>query len=317
MDPFDVTCPACQRVLRIKDPSVVGKKIFCPKCKERFRIEAPTTTTAASEEAVNPISFLPSGDSPAASLNTTASKSPATKTKVDKRKPAGKPKWMWFSAGGVILLAVIAGGLKFYGNYVNQQNIANLSGADKLRYEELRKQHGDNINVVTTGSSNTPTSKKTPLAEKLPEVAPVPRADELANRLQDLVRIHKRNPKMETLRSEFEKARHAYTHAQLSLDDFEVQLDQLTADADRVVRELVHGELKKILEQEGLKDDLIPGLVQQIDNAVMSKRFDGWKLDDTAQKEMQTTIQESLVDQQLDMNQQLIQHLLSFAEQYY
>jgi Leucine-rich repeat (LRR) protein len=33
-------CPACQALLKLKDPAVVGKKIRCPKCSEAFVVQA-------------------------------------------------------------------------------------------------------------------------------------------------------------------------------------------------------------------------------------------------------------------------------------
>ena len=34
-------CPSCEAMVLIKDSSLVGKKIECPKCKYKFVVEEP------------------------------------------------------------------------------------------------------------------------------------------------------------------------------------------------------------------------------------------------------------------------------------
>jgi DNA-directed RNA polymerase subunit RPC12/RpoP len=41
MEPFDVACPECEKRLRVKLPSLVGRTVSCPNCKHRFVIERP------------------------------------------------------------------------------------------------------------------------------------------------------------------------------------------------------------------------------------------------------------------------------------
>ena len=36
MEPFEVVCPACQKALRVKQPELVGRRVSCPQCKEKF-----------------------------------------------------------------------------------------------------------------------------------------------------------------------------------------------------------------------------------------------------------------------------------------
>jgi hypothetical protein len=45
--PIACTCPSCAGRLTIKDPSLVGKRIRCPKCKEPFTVEASADVEAA------------------------------------------------------------------------------------------------------------------------------------------------------------------------------------------------------------------------------------------------------------------------------
>src|SRR5262249_18586212 len=38
---FKQQCPSCEAMVPIKDSSLVGKKVDCPKCKYRFVVEDP------------------------------------------------------------------------------------------------------------------------------------------------------------------------------------------------------------------------------------------------------------------------------------
>src|SRR5262245_7374463 len=46
---FKVQCPSCETFVTIKNASVIGKKIDCPKCKYRFVVEAPGDEDEAAE----------------------------------------------------------------------------------------------------------------------------------------------------------------------------------------------------------------------------------------------------------------------------
>ena len=47
---FKVVCPSCETSVTIKNPSLVGKKIDCPKCKYRFVVEAPADVEPEDDE---------------------------------------------------------------------------------------------------------------------------------------------------------------------------------------------------------------------------------------------------------------------------
>ena len=53
MASFKVPCPSCEAQVLIKDPKLVGTKVECPKCKYRFKVEAPsaTPTDAGAKDA--------------------------------------------------------------------------------------------------------------------------------------------------------------------------------------------------------------------------------------------------------------------------
>jgi hypothetical protein len=48
---FKQQCPSCEAMVPIKDPSFIGRKIDCPKCKYRFVVEDPATDEDELEEA--------------------------------------------------------------------------------------------------------------------------------------------------------------------------------------------------------------------------------------------------------------------------
>ena len=41
MASFKVPCPSCEHQVPIKNESLIGTKVECPKCKYRFKVEAP------------------------------------------------------------------------------------------------------------------------------------------------------------------------------------------------------------------------------------------------------------------------------------
>ncbi|MBX9622787.1 MAG: zinc-ribbon domain-containing protein, partial [Gemmataceae bacterium] len=41
-----VSCPSCEATVLVKDPKLIGSKVECPKCKYRFKAEAPAEPTA-------------------------------------------------------------------------------------------------------------------------------------------------------------------------------------------------------------------------------------------------------------------------------
>src|SRR5262245_39484314 len=45
---FKQQCPSCEALVPIKDGSLVGKKVDCPKCKYRFVVEDPVAKDKAA-----------------------------------------------------------------------------------------------------------------------------------------------------------------------------------------------------------------------------------------------------------------------------
>lgn len=79
------TCPECGTILRIRDRSFVGRKVNCPECKAKLRIEA----TEHDEEFV----FRRMTTEELVALE---KKNPSTKTQRGKSSPAPpEPKRLW------------------------------------------------------------------------------------------------------------------------------------------------------------------------------------------------------------------------------
>jgi len=47
---FKQQCPSCEAMVPVKDASLVGKKIECPKCKDKFIVKSPAKTEAKEVE---------------------------------------------------------------------------------------------------------------------------------------------------------------------------------------------------------------------------------------------------------------------------
>jgi len=77
---FKTPCPSCEAGVLVKDESIIGKKIDCPKCKYRFVVEAPNGT----DKAV-------ASKKPAAVGAKAEVKGPPAKKAAVKTKPVAKP----------------------------------------------------------------------------------------------------------------------------------------------------------------------------------------------------------------------------------
>ena len=52
MPSFKVPCPSCETQVLIKSEKQIGTKTECPKCKYRFKVEAPGAETVPDEAPV-------------------------------------------------------------------------------------------------------------------------------------------------------------------------------------------------------------------------------------------------------------------------
>jgi hypothetical protein len=50
---FKQECPSCEAMVAIKDPSLIGKKVECAKCKYRFVVEDPVEQDESAVKAAS------------------------------------------------------------------------------------------------------------------------------------------------------------------------------------------------------------------------------------------------------------------------
>src|SRR5437764_6841886 len=94
MSSFKVPCPSCEAQVLIKNPNLVGTKVECPKCKYRFKVEAPAGEAPKDDKAAKDKDKKADGDAKA-------------------KKPAGKGNKKVLGA----VLGVLAVGLLAVGGY--------------------------------------------------------------------------------------------------------------------------------------------------------------------------------------------------------
>src|ERR1700720_4237993 len=51
---FKQQCPSCEALVPVRDIAMVGKKIECPKCKDKFIVKSPSKKKDADEETPEP-----------------------------------------------------------------------------------------------------------------------------------------------------------------------------------------------------------------------------------------------------------------------
>jgi uncharacterized protein DUF1559 len=109
---FKQQCPSCEAMVPIKDASMVGKKIDCPKCKYRFVVEDPGNV-AGEEEAAESKSKVRrksedgvTADKPKSKIRRAEGGESGIKKKKKKAEKKSKPT-MLFVGIGLGVLAVI------------------------------------------------------------------------------------------------------------------------------------------------------------------------------------------------------------------
>ena len=124
MPSFKVPCPSCEAPVLIKNPNLVGTKVECPKCKYRFKVEAPAEEAPAAES--KPAKDEAGGD--------------AGKKAKSKKKLIG------------IGLGVLAVGLLAVGGYV-------IFGGDKKKTTNTVNNNRGN-NITSPGNIEDPEKKE-------------------------------------------------------------------------------------------------------------------------------------------------------------
>ena len=84
MEAFSISCTTCQAKLRVRDPSVIGQILTCPKCGSMVLIEAPAHVGPASSEK-------PSGQKPSPLSAATPNPNPNPNPKAPPPRPPLEP----------------------------------------------------------------------------------------------------------------------------------------------------------------------------------------------------------------------------------
>lgn len=105
MPSFKVQCPSCEAPVLIKNPDLVGTKVECPKCKYRFKVEAPAAEAGAA------------AGKDAAGKDAPKEKDKKADKKAEKKSSSGgkNKKLVPVIAGVVALVVLVGGGLAFFG----------------------------------------------------------------------------------------------------------------------------------------------------------------------------------------------------------
>lgn len=106
---FKQECPSCKALVPVKDASMVGKKIECPKCKDKFIVKAPETK--ANGDAGIPAKTnakAPAGKKPAVRTPTEGNEGAAKPTAVAGKKKAGANRFTMGIALAVVGVVVLA-----------------------------------------------------------------------------------------------------------------------------------------------------------------------------------------------------------------
>src|SRR5271165_154130 len=87
---FKQQCPSCEAMVPVKDAALVGKKIECPKCKDKFIVQSPAKKQPDDEDEAGSAKAVgkttPTGKKPAPAA---AGKKGAPEQKT---KPGAKPQ---------------------------------------------------------------------------------------------------------------------------------------------------------------------------------------------------------------------------------
>src|SRR5438132_9397274 len=86
---FKQQCPSCEAMVTIKDDSLIGRKIDCPKCKYRFVVEEPVEEDEDGKPKKG------------------AKKGPRREEEAEKKEGSGKMLFLGVGLAGIALVAII------------------------------------------------------------------------------------------------------------------------------------------------------------------------------------------------------------------
>src|SRR5258708_4040756 len=112
---FRQACPSCEAMVPIKDSSLVGKKVDCPKCKYRFVVEEPGDS---GDDNMTKVKTRPDGAKGKGGVKTKTRPTHDDDDDAPKKKKGGS-NMILFVGGGLGLVAVVGliiGGILIFGS---------------------------------------------------------------------------------------------------------------------------------------------------------------------------------------------------------
>ena len=155
---FKQQCPSCEAMVPIKDSSLVGKKVECPKCKYRFLVEEPGEADSSADDAKDTktkVKTKPDAAKPKAGDAKSKGKPEADDGKPKKKKKEEKkgPPVMLIAGVGLGLVAVVGlvvGAILLFGGGDSDKSKGSGSG-------------GSNQQQGNSGGSSTPNRPNSPM----------------------------------------------------------------------------------------------------------------------------------------------------------
>lgn len=190
MPSFKVPCPSCEAKVLIKNPDLVGKKVECPKCKYRFKVEAPVGEPATGDAKADDVKPADTKDKKDKKSDA-APGSDKAKGKGDKKK---SKKTLGIVLGAVGVLVLVVGAVVVFGGGDDKPSSSGGGGGSR----------GGGTYAGNTGTENPEnTEKKDDPAAKKPKATVVPRSDKdptnlLPNQTVAVYRFNIERLRMET-----------------------------------------------------------------------------------------------------------------------
>jgi hypothetical protein len=112
---FKIACPSCEAPVLIKNPDLVGTKVECPKCKYRFKVEAPATAPADPKAKGKDGKDAKDAGKDGKAPDKAADKKAAADPKKKKAAPGKNKKLVPIIVGAVALVVLIGVGVAVFG----------------------------------------------------------------------------------------------------------------------------------------------------------------------------------------------------------
>lgn len=328
MEPFEVICPACQKSLRVKQPELVGKRVACPQCKEKFTIERPAPMEDAPAPELPPVvpmdetapafSDGPSFSSGSLSGPTITASSSPSRTKQSEKK---QQMIMFGGIGGTMLVLLILYIVNSQMQAAEQARLrSKLTASDRKALEKLEAE-GKTVRLEDKNPLPPYRAPVDPIPKKpVKEMPRVEEAEALHGHLQDLKRAHKQSDTITKLAAELGRLSSLYRREDITPEDFLTKVTELAARVEETERALVQKALSDAvsLELPDIEGAKLERFVEAYDKVVLESRVKDWKLDEDARKTVHDAVKKTLGEHKLGGKKAEMEELLvRFSEEYY